>query len=430
MRKRVCAAKLSKALQMLVTQKRSWPLEWDVVGLAKTKAEAAKLLVTCAARRDHMLSQIANIKALGGKHVALLVNRCVTSHSALIGEFALGFRKQLKDGELSAHDIIELATLPLPDLLQECALSDLIWIKKDNGKKRPAFRYSEIAYRVQRLAMLALRAVGGLHPNQFALAGGVQAASAWMAGQLSSKRYITLTDFPSFFLTVNRDRLKEVLPLKGKILSGVLFDPLDQFVTSSNMKVLHHDCDLNTLISLVSFGGSSPQRGLPPGNAMASLGAEHMMRHVLDAVENMNTSVRLSTYSDNVAISASTAKDARVAEAALTSVVSTEFGADVAGVLHQRMVRYSPGASIYWLGRNFTLDGKKVRQRLNVEDVEFFAFKIETAIGALPLKPDQEAIKKVWQRVQGWAEAHKFDPYALEVAHGLLLLVQSKAGEG
>lgn len=407
--------------------KRSWPQSWDQVDPPSTEHAAQVLVQECVLRRPHILSQISNMASVKATHVNHLVRRCISSHSALIGELYEGAKPAVKVGTLTFLEIVEAATYP--KLIAECDLPDLIWIERENGKTRPAFRYPLAAKCVQRLAKSALRCAGGLRERQFLMNGGVNAAADWLAQQIKAGRTIITTDFPNFFLTVNRSRLQEVVPFTGQFMSQVLFDPMDQAVLHSTKKGPHLK-DHETLSSIVCNGGSLPTRGAPPGNAMTSIVTELALAPLLRAVEEAAPGVNMATYSDNIVFSAPNKATARAAVEALMSLVNVEFGSDVAGQLRHRMTNHEKKQPVRWLGRNFTLEGNKVRQRLSEMDIDLFVGKVWFTLNHAPAKKRTAVAAELLKCVRGWAAAHTFDPNAAQTAHKLFVQLSAITEQG
>lgn len=397
---------------------RSWPRDWDDLSDVLDAGEA--LLVECVKRRDLIISKIANAELAVARKLAA---RCAVSHSALIGAVYPSLRHEMDEHDLTAMDIVEFVVGG--ELWEDCAGASYYLKPKKNGGQRLLFTFSDSARAVQRLAHCAVKNANDFHPRQFLLNGGVRSAATWISRCMRSKRTIATTDFPNFFLTVNRKRLDEDLPLPGPFVSKVLYQPMDQALNES--KEAHEE--LQHMKHIVCQGGASPQRGIPPGNALSSISAEVALTPALHAVEGSGHGVIGATFADNIAVSGSNDESVGAAVDSLISFAKHRFGSDLVGALLSRKTVYEPGEAAIWIGRSFELHKGEVVQRIaDPQRLSDFEDIVRWDIDTAPAYQREAIREKLIQRVKGWRSAHSFDPHAVKLASKLLTKVlKSKA---
>ncbi|MGU3539788.1 reverse transcriptase domain-containing protein [Methylobacterium sp. A54F] len=186
-----------------------------------------------------------------------------------------------------------------------------------------------------------------LHPRQYMLRGGVNAAIGDIGREITSRgfRCAAELDIKSCFGSFDEKKLPKLLP-------GIPERVVETSIVSTEMKLHHRTLPYNSKQPTNSLSKKF-QQGLPQGSAASPYAAELLIALVLNEVSDgrLPASVLLVTYADNILVLGSAQDDV----ASACDVLTEAFKASAVGALELKT------AGVKWLARGIDYLGYRIR---------------------------------------------------------------------
>lgn len=244
---------------------------------------------------------------------------------------------------------------------------------------RLIFCLSHVDYARHRLAAEVARALFIPHPRQFVCTTGELGLATWLRERLPETQLVLATDFPRFFLSLNRQRLMSVTPMPRRVTEALLCEPFAGTGSApaktglgvNGRVIAPNNLTRATLgwisvedwfeLSATCAEGLRDGWGIPPGSPLSQVYSQAALHSIILAVENAADGVECGCFADNLIILLRDASAKAVVERALAQAVRDVIRDDCQKELLRRITPSTPSAGFQFIGYQIWLDGAAVR---------------------------------------------------------------------
>ena len=281
----------------------------------------------------------------------------------------------------------------------------VLWkAKKSNIHQfRPVMAFGIENRALQYLTGAAIAARADLHPMQFAVNGGRDAAVQRACEALASGFiYVAEMDIQNCYSSFNGKKIQALLPIPKEVTEKVVLSqflnlyPLDQWSQSWD--------DPDVIEIMCGDDLAEARQGIAQGSAVSSIVAEIVLAPVLANIPKKGVAL---AYADNILLMAKNAEDAVSMNIALRDLLI----AHPAGPLKLKKPKvYKPGQSVDFLGYRLRSQGGKYDIEPTSENLKKFKTRFSRDLKQLQSKGQDVKFKKkttlrLKQYVMSWSGA-------------------------
>jgi hypothetical protein len=259
---------------------------------------------------------------------------------------------------------------------------------------------------LQQMVRDVLRAVGDLHPRQYAVRGGVHAAIGQVA-QAMSAGYLWAVeiDIDNFFQSFVADKIIDLMPLPKKVTERIVISRCLSLIQGNLYPLFGPASD-----ELVSETLAAARQGIPQGSAASPIVAERLLAWSLD---QLPTGSEFVAYADNILVLGKSEYEA----ASISSTLGSALMAHPAGPLRPNWPpkSFKAGQPILFLGHALTPTKTGVRIDPSPDNRAAFAYHLnrglaDIATHSTPLSARLRRAHDLRRMVRSWVGAFSLCP--------------------
>jgi hypothetical protein len=336
-----------------------------------------------------------------------LISRYLASHDVRLAATALA-NKKLKPHRRSSKKQLALTACRLnarQGSKEEVRVSLRPKANSYNEEFRTIADFGIEHRTLQHMVRDVLRAVGDLHPRQYANRGGVHAAIKQVAQAMSAGYLWAIEiDIDNFFQSFVADKVVDLMPLPKKVTERILLARSLRLVSGNLVPFFGPAGEPSVNDTL-----AAARRGIPQGSAASAMVAEMLLAWSLD---QLPTGSEFVAFADNILVMGKSQHEALSVSSALRSALK----AHPAGPLRPNFPKwFKAGTPILFLGHALTPTKTGIKIEPSPENLAEFNYELTRGLAAIgrhsiPISNRLRRAHRLKRWVRDWAAAFSLCP--------------------